>query len=176
MELSKKEKTIKYILYALVIVAAALLQNVFSFRFEICGARCFILIPAAVILSVNEDEKTAALIGLFAGVLWDAVSVQHMGFNFVFLMLACYTVSALVVFIFRGTFRYCLAASAITALAYCLIYWLLFVFIGGGEGKVIAFFAFYLPSAVYTSAVSAVVYALVNPLKNKLNKIEIIAD
>ena len=65
MQLTKKEKTIKYCVYAAVIVALALVQNVRGLMPEIFGARCFLIIPACVLLGVGEDEKASALIGLF---------------------------------------------------------------------------------------------------------------
>lgn len=159
------------------ILLAAVLQNVLAVKLDIAGARCFILLPCAVLLGIDEDEKIAALYGLFAGMLWDAVSAQHMGFNCIFLMFACYLSAALVVFVFRNTFVYNLVSSTAVIFAYCLVYWLLFVLIGGGEGQGRALAFFYLPSAVYTLCVTPVLYMILNPLKNKLNKKEkIISD
>ena len=74
MELSKREKTIKYTFYCVILAAAALLQNVHGLWLQIGGARCFLLVPAVILLSLGEDERTAALLGLFAGFLWDCVS------------------------------------------------------------------------------------------------------
>ena len=176
MELTKKERTIKYITFAVVILAAALCQNVLSPHLEIGGARCFILLPAAVMLGINEDEKLAALYGLFAGALCDMVSAQTRGFHCIYIMTACYIASALVTFIFRSTFWYQLICAVLTVIFFCLLYWLLFVFIGGGEGSAYMLLRFYLPSALYTIALSPFVYLLLKPLGEKLNKIEKIAD
>ena len=57
MELTKKERTIKYGVYAAVLLLAALLQNVLSLRFSIGSAHCLIVVPTAVLLGINEDEK-----------------------------------------------------------------------------------------------------------------------
>ena len=99
MELSKKDKTIKYTLYCVILAAAALLQNVQGLWLQIGGARCFLLVPAALLLSLGEDERTAALLGLFAGFLWDSVSAAHMGFNCIVLMLLCYVAATIVNFL-----------------------------------------------------------------------------
>ena len=96
MKLTKKQATIKYCVYCLLIVIADLMQNVGGLWFEIGGARCFFVIPVAVILGIDEDEKTAALLGFFAGLLWDCVARQHMGFNCIFLMLLCFVISSFV--------------------------------------------------------------------------------
>ena len=42
MELTKKQATIKYCVYCLLIVIADLMQNVGGLWFEIGGARCFL--------------------------------------------------------------------------------------------------------------------------------------
>ena len=170
MNLTKKEKTIKYAVYCLLLLVSGLLQNVGGMWFEIGRARCFFLIPVAVSLGIDEDERVASLLGLFAGLIWDMVSVQHMGFNFVFFMLVCYFSSFLVSYLLRATY-WVTAASAVVAVAvYCLLYWLLCVVIGGGEGAVSSLGYFYIPSMLYTSAFTLVIVMLLRPVKRRLNK------
>ena len=172
MELTKKDKIIKYSVYCLVIAAAALLQNVSGLFPEVFRARCFLLIPVSVLLGLDEDEKNAALLGLFAGFLWDMVSAHHMGFNCIFLMFFCYLSSALVTFVFRNTFWLGFVQSAAVTVIYCLLYWLLFVLPTGRVGALGALGAFYIPCAVYTCAVTLILCLILNPLIRKLNKEE----
>ena len=170
MELTKREKTIKYVIFCLVIAAFSLLQNVGGLWFEIGGARCFFLIPVCVILGMDEDEKVSALLGLFAGFLWDAVSAHHMGFNGVYLMVLCYITSALVTFVFRDTFWIEFSASAIITFIYVLAYWLIFVLRKGNDGSAISFLNFYFPSFIYTVALMPILYLILTPLKRRLNR------
>lgn len=172
MELSKKDKAIKYGVYCFVIIAAALLQNVSGLFPEINRARCFLLIPVAVLLGLNENEKNAALLGFFAGLLWDCISSQHMGFNCLYLMFFCYLMSAFVNYVFRNTFLYGVISSAITIFIYCFLYWLLFVLMRGAYGAGRALTFFYFPSALYTCAVTPILYFALTPLKRRLNKAE----
>lgn len=176
MELTKKERTIKYCLYAALVLLAALFQNVLSPHLAVGNARCFVLLPVAVMLGLNEDEKTAALLGLLGGVVLDLISAQTRCFNAIFLMVACYAASVLVTFIFRDTFHYSMIAAGLTVVLYCLCYWLLFVLIKSSEGAGVALVRFYLPSAIYTLVVSPVICLLLRPLQNKLNKIELIKE
>ena len=176
MGLSSRERTIKYGIYAAVILAAALLQNTLLLHFSLFGAHCFLLIPVCVIIGIGEDERAAALCGLFAGALWDMVSAQHMGFGAIMLMLMCFVSAGLAVFVFRNTFLYHLVCAAAAVLVYVLFYWLLFVMLGGGEGSAAALPYFYLPSALYTIIVTPLVYLLLMPLKNKLNKVTKITE
>ena len=82
--MSKRQQTIKYIFYCLIILICDLLQNVSGLFPEIYGARCFLLLPVSIILAMGEDERNGALLGLFAGLLWDLTSGVHMGFKFYF--------------------------------------------------------------------------------------------
>lgn len=176
MELTKKERTTKYCLYAVFILAAALLQNVLFPRVAIGEARCFILLPVGVMLGLNEDEKAAALYGLLGGAVLDMTSAQTRCFHAVFLMLACYGTSVLVTFIFRSTFHYQMAAAGVTIIAYCLLYWLFFVLVKSPAGAGYALVRFYLPSMLYTAAVTPLVYLLLRPFCNRLNKIDTIKE
>ena len=154
MNLTKKQKTIKYAVYCLLILAGGLLQNVHGLWLEIGNARCFFLIPFPILLGINEDERVSALLGLFAGLLWDFVAVQHMGYNLVFLTLICYIASALVSYLLRATFWVKFGACSIATILYCLIYWLLFVVPNGSTGDGASFGYFYIPCIIYTMAIS----------------------
>ena len=91
--MSKRQQTIKYIFYCLIILICDLLQNVSGLFPEIYGARCFLLLPVSIILAMGEDERNGALLGLFAGLLWDLTSGVHMGFNCIYIMLMCFFIS-----------------------------------------------------------------------------------
>ena len=176
MELSFREKTIKYFIYALVILAASILQNVDGAWFTVFGARCFFLVPVCVIIGLGEDERGAAFLGMFGGALWDMISSQHRIFGLIFLALACYISSSLVNFIFRNTFGFAMIASGVSIVLFILLYWLFFVVPGGEDGRLAALGFFYIPSAVYTFAMTVLIYPALRLLKEKLNKSKIVID
>ncbi len=170
MELTRKQKTVKYASYCLLILLADLLQNTSGLLPEIFGARCFILIPAAVILAASENELSASLLGLFAGLLWDCSSAVHLGFNCIFFTVICFTVSALINNYIRDTFITNMIFCVTATVLYCLAYWLLFIIIKGVDGGEMTILTFYLPCAVYTTVVTFFVYAIYKPIKKKLTK------
>lgn len=170
MQLTKKERTIKYAIYTLIILVSALLQNVAGLWLEIGSARCFFLIPAAVILGINEEERVSAVLGLFAGLLWDAVSSQHMGFNCIFLMLVCYVTSALVTYLFRDAYRVSVISSIGAVGVYCLLHWGLFVALPSGKSGAASLGYFYLPCFIYTSVMTLVIALILREIKAHLNK------
>lgn len=169
MQLTKKEKTIKYVAYCAIIVVASLLQNVAGLWLEIGSARCLFLLPVTVVLGISEDEKIAALLGFFGGLLWDTVSAQHMGFNCIYLMLVCYISSALVTYLFRDTYWVSAISSFVATGLYCIIYWLFFVVIGGSKGSAASMWYFYLPCFIYTSVIAMALCWLIREVKAYLN-------
>jgi rod shape-determining protein MreD len=163
--MSKRKKAAKYTCCCLFIAVCALLQNVQGLMPEIHTARCFLLIPAAVILAMGEDERTGALLGLFAGLLWDITSGVHMGFNCIYLAVMCFLASALTTYLMRDIFVTALLASGVATVLYCILYWLLFIIIRGVDGGELTILTFYAPCAVYTVAVSALMYFILRPFK-----------
>ncbi|MBR6391765.1 MAG: hypothetical protein IKS12_00630 [Eubacterium sp.] len=115
---------------------------------------CFAATPLSIVYS--------------GGFLWDAVCAQHMGFNCIFLMFACYFASALVSYVFRNTFVTGLIASVTAIVVYCLLYWLLFVLMSRPEGAGFALGRFYVPCALYSIALAPVIEAVLIPLKSKV--------
>lgn len=176
MELSFKEKTIKYAVYALIILAASILQNVDGAWFTVFGARCFFLVPVCVIIGLGEDERGAAFLGMLGGAFWDMISSQHRIFGFVFLALICYVSSTLVTFIFRNTFGFTMIAAGASTLLFIILYWLFYVVPGGEDGRLAALGFFYIPSGIYTFVMTFPLYLAIKPLKEKLNKTRIVAN
>ncbi len=172
MELSYKEKTTKYLVYCLVLTAAALIQNVFAVRLELFGARCFIVLPTAIVLAVREHEWAASLLGLYAGALLDIFSAQHGGYSCIVLMLGCYIVSALVEYIFRNNFIFTMIACVSFTVIYVIFYWIICVLIKSADGAGGALAHFYLPCIIYTAFASPLVYLALSPLQRRLNKEE----
>ena len=171
MELTRRQKQIKYGVYLLVLTLCHLLQNVSRLLPEIFSARCLIIIPAAIILSVGEDFFAASMLGLFSGLLWDITSAVHMGFNCIFLMLLCFLASAFTMRIARDIFITNLLLSTAAVIVYCFVYWLFFILIKGVDGGELTVITFYLPTAAYTVAVSLIMYLIIKPIKNKVNGI-----
>lgn len=170
MELSYRDKTIKYTVYCLVLAAAAILQNVFAARLEVFGARCFIVLPVTVIIALYEHEWAASLLGLFAGSMLDMFSAQHRGYSCIFLMLSCFMLSALVEYLFRNNFQFSMLASAAVIIIYVLLYWILYVLIPSREGAGTVLAHLYIPSIIYTLVLTPAVYVALTALQRRLNR------
>lgn len=170
MDLKYQNRVTKTIIYFIVVVIVALIQNTAGLTLEIGGARCFILIPLCIILGMGEDEFFAGMLGLFGGLLWDITSSVHLGYNAVFLCIACYLSAVAVNYIVRDTFITAIVFSVTAIFIYSLLYWLFFIIIKGVSGAELTLFSFYIPCAVYTSVITPIVWACASPIKKKLTK------
>ena len=168
MELTKKQRYTKYICFGVLIIAAELLQNISGLLPEIYSARCFIMIPALIFIVIGEDEIPAAIIGLLSGMLWDASSGVHMGFNCIFFAVLCFIISALINRLLRDTFITNMLMCAIGIVIYCVTYWLCFIVIKGINGAQKTILTFYLPCAIYTMAATPFVYTVIKRIKKQL--------
>ncbi len=170
MDLSYKQRTLKVVIYLVLTALAALIQNTAGLTLEIGGARCFLLLPVCMILGSGEDERFAAVIALVGGMLWDLSSAVHLGFNAVYMCIMCFFGAALITYIIRNTFITNFIFSTVFILIYCILYWLFFIIIKDVRGAELSLFTFYLPSALYTIIITPVIYLILRPIKNRLNK------
>ena len=170
MDLSYKQRKLKVVIYLVLTALAALIQNTAGLALEIGGARCFLLLPVCMILGSGEDERFAAVIALVVGMLWDLSSAVHLGFNAVYMCIMCFFGAALITYIIRNTFITNFIFSMVFILIYCILYWLFFIIIKDVRGAELSLFTFYLPSALYTIIITPVIYLILRPIKNRLNK------
>ncbi len=170
MDLSYKQRISKAVTYVIIISLAALIQNTQGLTPEIGGARCFLILPVCMIIGIGEDELLAGILGLFGGMLWDLTSAQHYGFNAGFICLFCFFCAALVTYYVRATFLTGFIFSAAEIFTYCLLYWLFFIIFKGMHGAELTLFSFYIPSAIYTIAITPIVWLCLSPIKKALNK------
>ncbi len=170
MELNKKQNTIKYVLYCILILLADLLQNTGGLLPSIFSAHCFLLIPVTVTLAMSEGEKEAALIGLFGGLLWDLVSADHLGFNSIFLALFCLIASYITENLVRNVYIVNLIVSVVGVFIYSVLYWMLFVASSKDTGSFATLGYYYIPSAIYTSVISVLAVYLINLIRKKFFK------
>ena len=137
---------------------------------QIGSARCFLLLPVTLLLVMGERELPAALLGLFAGCVWDLHAAKSAGFNALFFMLLCFGVSAVMERYIRSTFVTHMLFALPAPFLYGLLYWLCFILIKGVDGGTNTLFTFYLPCALYTAVVAPILWFLLRPLRQRLNR------
>jgi rod shape-determining protein MreD len=156
-----KKLYIRRALFIGLLVLTAVFQHTKGAVPSVFGARAFLLVPLTVCIAMSEKSLGGLSFGLLAGVLWDFATVRGDGFYAVMLTFAGYVAGAATVYLMRNNIFSALILSAGASLFVSVGYWVVFIFIAGYESAADILFSFYLPSAVYTIAFTAVYYYMV---------------
>lgn len=127
----KKRRTIKWALYAVIVLLTVVLQNTPGALPKLWGVCPILVIPCVTVIAAFEDVTAGAAFAVLGGLLWDLGNGITFGFNALFLMVLCVFISLLVRNLFRNTI--------VTALFFCLCSslligvskWFFFVYIAG---------------------------------------------
>lgn len=162
-----KTKVKKYTAYVLLLLSAHLFQNSLRIFPEIFSVRPVLLISAAVCIAMYEGEIVGAALGLFAGALWDTVTVTADGYNALFFLVACAFCGVILrVFLRNNILTYILVNSVIT-LFYFATYVIFFITSRGIDGGLQLFFKYYLPMAVYSLILTPFWYLIIRRINIK---------
>lgn len=162
-----KTKFKKYAVYVLILLAAHLFQNSLRIFPAVFGVRPALLISAAVCIAMYEGEIVGAALGLFAGALWDTVTVAADGYNALFLMAACAFCGVFLrVFLRNNVLTYLWINTLVTCL-YFATYVIFFITSRGIPGSVAVFFRYYLPMAVYSIVLTPFWYLIIRRVNRK---------
>ncbi len=169
MNVQRKIKVKRYLMYALIIFVSHLLQNTIFVFPPIFSVRPILLISAAVCIAMFEGELVGAGAGLLAGLLWDTVTVTADGYNALYLMVACAVCGVLLrIFMRNNIITYIIMNTAITVI-YILSYILFFISVRafGGEGHLLL--RYYLPMGIYSLVLTPFWYILIRAVYRKFS-------
>lgn len=162
-----KIKLKRYGIFALIILCAHLLQNSLMIFPEIAGIRPILLISVAVCIAMFEGEVVGGIMGLFAGALWDTVTVTADGYNALYLAVACAICGFFLrVFMRNNIITYIMMNSAVT-LIYCMTYVLFFITARGIDGSGEIFVRYYFPMAIYSLVLTPLWYVIIRGVSTR---------
>lgn len=172
--MTKKSKIniARWFVFLLLLLLIDMLQNTSGLFPQVFGARALLLVPAVACLGMFEKETAGALFGLFAGLLWDTVSVQHSGFNSVFLMIFGCFCGLMVSHLMQNTLLSALILGAGGSVLYVLLYWLFFLALPRDADMWQVLVRFYLPSALYTILTAPFLYLILRFIRKHMRAIE----
>lgn len=170
--LSKKKRAlyIRRTIFIVAILLVALIQNTPHLFPSIFGARAFLLIPLVICFGMFETDLAAALMGAFAGALWDVTLSTGDGYNAFILMLLTTITSLLISYLMRNNMVTALLLGGISIVVYMLLHWFFFVICSGAEGGLATLFTFYLPSTIYTVIFVPVFYIILRAILRKIKE------
>ena len=95
-----RRKITKFVLYAVIVFAAYIIQTTPGF-FEFLGIKPILVLPACICIAVFDGEFAGGLFGFIAGLFCDSASETVFGFNAVVFLLLCVCAGLATIYIFR---------------------------------------------------------------------------
>lgn len=166
-----KPLVIRRVIFVLLIIAAAIIQNTGKISGGAFTVRAFLILPLIVSISMFEREVASAVFGAFAGVLWD-VSAGVDGYNAFVIMLLCTACSLFISHFMRNSIITAFVLGVSVVAIYEVLYIIVFIVLQGGGNPIAAAFGFYLPSLIFTSAFIPIFYYIVKAVFLKQQRIK----
>ena len=169
MTVQAKTKVKRYVVYAVILLLAHILQNSLPIFPEILAVRPVLLISAAVCISMFEGELVGAIAGLVAGALWDTVTATADGYNAFYLMVACAVCGVMLrIFMRNNIITYIMMNTGVT-MVYFLSYVLFFITARGIDGGTEMLLRYYLPMGVYSLLLTPLWYVIIRAANRKFS-------
>ncbi len=169
MNVQTKVKTKRYLIYALIIFLAHILQNTVPFFPEILSVKPILLIQVAVCIAMFEGEIVGAAAGLLAGVLWDTVTVTADGYVALYLMIACAVCGVLLrIFMRNNIVTYFIMCAGILFI-YLVTYVIFFISARGIDDAGQIFLRYYIPMGLYSFILTPLWYYIVRTIYRKFS-------
>lgn len=130
--------------------------------FPVMGyARPAPLLLFAICVAMFEGPRIGAIIGVFAGLLWDLYAFRLFGLNALLLLAITVTVGLLVQLILRTNFLSGMLLCVSGVVIHTLLDWLICYALFMHEETWTVLYKVYLPNALYTVLLSPLIYWLV---------------
>ena len=150
-----------WILYSIAVLVITLMQMSPRCFPVIAFARPTPLVLFTVCVAMLEGPTVGSVMGLTAGLLWDLYSTHVFGYYGLVLMLIGLTVSLLVQWLLRANFLSAMLLCVGGVTVYTLLDWLICYVLFLHDETVTVLVRVYLPNALYTIALSPLMYWLV---------------
>ena len=155
---NNRPKIKRRIIFAIAIIVTAIIQNTGTRVNAVFDAHAFLLIPLLISISMFEREIVSALLGAFAGLLWD-LSAGIDGYNGLVLMLLCAVCSILINRLMQNNIITAIVLGL--SVIYIVLYIMIYIVLDGGGYPLSQVLRFYLPSFIFTSLFIPIYYFLV---------------
>ncbi|MGN1195440.1 MAG: hypothetical protein ACI4SB_08140 [Acutalibacteraceae bacterium] len=152
---------IRHIIFAVMLVLAAVLQQTDFFFSSVGSARLLLLVPLTVAIAMHERSLPALFFGLFAGLLWDGASVTVDGFYAALLCATGFGCSVVVILKMRNNILSCLLLSFSALTVSVTLYWLMFFVLKDYGSSYYVYMKYYFSSVLYSMIFVPLIYYFV---------------
>lgn len=157
--------------YSLILFLFYILQTMPGL-FELWGVKPVLIMSLAVCISMFEDVLPSAVFGMAAGLLWDISSDKLFGFNGLIFLVISAAVSLLCIYYLRSKLLNSLMFIGAAALCQGFIDYAFYYVLWGYSGVSKILYLHILPTALYTAAVTPLVFLLVRFVASKFTDTE----
>jgi rod shape-determining protein MreD len=168
LEASKKRKYTRRTVMALLLAGLGVAQNV-PLLPVFYGARAYVLIPFAVCVAALDTPSAAILYAAIAGAAWDFTSSPH-GFHAIYFTCIAFAVSMLLRYVMNYNFWTMSLFLLVSVAGEAIMRWLANYAAPGIPGMGQVFMTTFLPSCVYTLALTPFVFLLVRRIVRVTSK------
>lgn len=159
---------LKWGAYALVILAAAILQAQAAFYPRFMDVTPLFILPAVISISIFEGETVGGIYGIAAGLLWDCGTGRVFGFNAFFIMIVAIAVGLLFRHLFKNSPLSALLFTALATVLHELVTWFFFYFMTDIRDIVFALLHIVLPTVLLTLIFTIPIYYGIRFLNRRL--------
>lgn len=167
MTIQNKTKLKRYVAYVLILLLAHLFQNSIRIFPEILNVRPILIMSLSLCIAMFEGEFIGAIFGLFAGAIWDTVTVAADGYNAAFLMMMCAVCGVVLRIFLRNNLVTFAIINSVSTVFYFLTYVLFFYVAKGMDGAGVLLLRCYLPMTLYTLMLTPFVYAVIREINKR---------
>lgn len=157
---NNKPKIKRIVIFVLLVLGTAIIQNTGARFNGVFSAHAFLLLPLVISISMFEREFVSAILGAFAGLLWD-LSAGIDGYNMLIIMLVSAVSSILISRLMRNNIITAFVLGLTGIAIYEFLYIYIYVVFDGGGLPLSQIIRFYLPSFIFTSAFIPIYYYIV---------------
>ncbi len=166
----KKAVFLKYLIYAVIILAFFIMQNTPGMM-QIAGIRPSFLLSAAVLFSMYEGEFAGAILAMVCGLFWDFGSGGLTGSNAILFLVFGVGIGLLTTHFLRCTLGTALLLCSGAALGQTLINFLFTYLIWNQPDSWLFLLTKLLPSALYSVVLSPLIFLLIRFVYQKFQMI-----
>ncbi len=142
-------------------------NNIVSIKIH--SAMPMLTLALAISVSMFLSEVSATMTGLIIGIISDTSASTPFGFNAILFTVICFSVSLIVHYLFNNNIRSCMVLELFFTVLYFFVSWLFFYSSGNADEHFTYLFKIGVPSAVYTSVLSGIIYLIEKKLLKSLS-------
>lgn len=157
----------KWVIFILLAIAMLGLETAPGL-FSIFGVKPLLLFPLAITFAFFEKERAAGVYAIVIGALWDVASGKALGFSSILLLILCTVISLLVLYFVKQNLINCILLLAGALFCYYFICYLFYFLVWGYPGVWGSLLSHFIPTFVYTVAITPLYFFGVGWLSQKL--------